>query len=326
LATQHPHVVQALRDQVRADPRERWSGQFVLRQRAAGHSLPPQDAEILRHLTPGPRPLAELVDEIGYGSLTAHRVEKLEQQRLILRASFTPTDALHALGRLAVWDGEAARLGAELLAARDGATPEAFCRQVVEGVSDRAGRALVSKVLQDEVGPPRWDQEPTAEALMARAQGRVAASDLGCRLSLRQPMVAIGAPVEAYLPRVAEQLQTELVIPTHADVANAIGAVVGGVTQQVRVLIRPLGLDHHFRLHAPFGIQDFTDLEAAVAHAERMVPEHLRRLAYQAGAEQVEIHMARTDKNVPVAVSWGEEIFLGTELTFTAAGRPRPTA
>jgi hypothetical protein len=67
-------------------------------------------------------------------------------------------------------------------------------------------------------------------------------------------------------------------------------------------------------------------LEAAVAHAERTVPEHLRRLAYQAGAEQVEIHMVRTDRNVPVAVSWGEEIFLGTELTFTAAGRPRPTA
>jgi N-methylhydantoinase A/oxoprolinase/acetone carboxylase beta subunit len=326
LAAQHPQVVEALRKQVRGDPHERWMGQFVLRQREAGHDLAPQDAEILRRVAPGPRPLAALIDELGYGSLTAHRVEKLERRRLILRAGFTPTDALHALGRLTCWDVEAARLGAELVAARTGSSPEALCQRVVEGVSDRASRALVSKVLQDEVGPPRWAQEPTAEALLSRALGGVPATDLACRLTLRQPLVAIGAPVAAYLPRVADQLGTELIIPTHADVANAVGAVVGGVTQQLRVLIRPLRNDHHFRLHTPFGIEDFTDLEDAVAHARRVVSEHLRDLARRAGAEQVEVHVTRTDQEVPVLVSWGEEIYLGTELTFTAAGRPRPTA
>ena len=64
--------------------------------------------------------------------------------------------------------------------------------------------------------------------------------ELDCTLTLQQPVVAIGAPVEAYMPRVAEQLHTELVIPPHAEVANAVGAVAGGVVQRQRVLINPL--------------------------------------------------------------------------------------
>jgi hypothetical protein len=32
--------------------------------------------------------------------------------------------------------------------------------------------------------------------------------------------------------------------------------------------------------------------------------------------------MERIDHTAPVADSWGDEIYLGTELYFTAAGRP----
>jgi hypothetical protein len=54
-----------------------------------------------------------------------------------------------------------------------------------------------------------------------------------------------------------------------------------------------------------------------------MLP-HAEALAQQAGAEQVEVRMARTDRRAEVGGGWGEEIYLGTELIFTAVGRPSP--
>jgi N-methylhydantoinase A/oxoprolinase/acetone carboxylase beta subunit len=160
--------------------------------------------------------------------------------------------------------------------------------------------------------------------LLARALGRVPGSDLDCQLRLHQPVVAVGAPVEAYLPRVAGQLHTELVIPPHAEVANAAGAVAGGVVQQLRVMIRPLDTDQRFRLHLPDGVCDFSSVEEGVAYAQKAVPVQLKALAQQAGAEQIEMQITRVDQNVPVAAGWEQHVYLGTELTFTAVGRPSP--
>jgi hypothetical protein len=53
-----------------------------------------------------------------------------------------------------------------------------------------------------------------------------------------------------------------------------------------------------------------------------MVPARLEELARQAGAGQVEVKVMRQDHRVPVRGGWAEEIYLGTELVFTAVGRP----
>jgi N-methylhydantoinase A/oxoprolinase/acetone carboxylase beta subunit len=145
-------------------------------------------------------------------------------------------------------------------------------------------------------------------------------------LALRQPVIAIGAPVEAYMPRVAEQLSTELVIPPHADVANAVGAVAGSVVLKLQATIRPLDGDQRFRLHLPDSVLDFGAVEEGVAYARRVVPDQLRALARQAGAGQVELQESREDRNVAVRAEWGQPIYLGTLLTFTAVGRPGPCA
>src|SRR5690606_27746026 len=101
----------------------------------------------------------------------------------------------HVLGRLDLWDGEAARLGARLLAAAARRETQPFCRDVVEGVSQRAARALVTKAIGDEAHVPAWDEEPTAALLLGRALDGDQASDVAIQLTLRRPVVAIGAPV-----------------------------------------------------------------------------------------------------------------------------------
>jgi hypothetical protein len=119
---------------------------------------------------------------------------------------------------------------------------------------------------------------------------------------------------------VAEQLHTELEIPAHADVVNAVGAVAGSVVQQIEAILRPLSDDHHVRLHLPDAVLDFPTVEAGAAYAEQRVPVQLEALSRKAGADQVQVQMVRVDQNVPTKGGGGERVYLGTELTFTAVG------
>jgi hypothetical protein len=125
--------------------------------------------------------------------------------------------------------------------------------------------------------------------------------------------------VTTYYPPVAERLHTRLCIPPHAPIANAVGAVVGGITQVVRVQIRPLG-DEAFRVHLPDGIQDFATLEEALACAIEAAMSLSEKRAYAAGAIQVYVQVERHDEIVNVR---GMEVFLGSEVIATASGRPR---
>ncbi|MEW5959748.1 MAG: hydantoinase/oxoprolinase family protein [Chloroflexota bacterium] len=325
LAGEHPEVIDELRQQLSEGERDYLAGKFVTAHRRPTHKLSENDQELLAQLAGGPRSLIWLADEvIRHRFLISRQIERLRAQRLVLEAGFTPTDALHVLGHFEPSPaGEAARLGASLLATPAGLAPEEFCQKVVEGVSDRVATELVSKILSDEVTLPHWEQEPAGAALLGRALNGSGGSGLDCQLTLKKPVVAIGAPVAAYLPRTAHQLHTELVIPPHAGVANAVGAVAGGVVQQSRVVIHPLdALESIVRVHLPTGVKDFKNLENAVEYARQEVSVYLEAQAHQAGAGQVEVKMARKDQIAPISAAFGGELYLGTELIFTAVGRP----
>ncbi|MGD9001607.1 MAG: hydantoinase/oxoprolinase family protein [Anaerolineae bacterium] len=314
LAHEHPTVLEKLKLQEQDKKGER-IGQFVVAQRWNAQGLSIEKRSLLRSLRSGPRLLTALAKE---APLASQWIRDLEARQVVLRSAFTPTDALHALGRLDLWNAEASRLGAQMLARQGGLAPETLCERVAEGVSDRVSQALVTKILGDEGMLPDWEREPAAKGLLARALGTEPESDLGCQMRLRQPLVAIGAPVEAYMPRAARQLNTDLVIPPHAEVANAVGAVTGSVVQQVRVTIQPLD-ENEFRLHLPDGVHDFPTLAEAVRYAEEKMTHRAQAMAREAGAHHIEVRVEREDKIAPVR---GDRLYLGTQMTFTAVGRP----
>jgi N-methylhydantoinase A/oxoprolinase/acetone carboxylase beta subunit len=314
LASEYPTVVEKLKLQEHEKKGGR-AGQFVVAQRWNALGLSIEKRSLLKSLRSGPRPLTALAED---GPLASQWITDLETRQVVLRSAFTPTDALHALGRLDLWDAEASCLGAQMLARQAGLAPEALCERVIEGVSDRVSQALVTKILSDEGTLPDWEREPAAAELLSRALGNKQESDLDCQMRLRQPLVAIGAPVEAYMPRAARQLNTELVIPPHAEVANAVGAVTGSVVQQIRVVIQPLDGDQ-FRVHLPDGVHDFSTLADSVRYVEETMRARVETMAQQAGAHHIEVRVEREDKTAPVR---GDRLYLGTEMTFTAVGRP----
>ena len=333
LASEHPEVTARLREEaaIGATRRSDESMEFLALGRRTHDRLDEIEADMVARAAAGPAPVDDFVDRTRTGALARRRVADLEVRGLLRRAAFTPTDALHVLGAFERWDADASRLAAAVLARQAGMDVQAFCRLVVQRFSQQVATEVVNKVLEDEVGRPNWAGEPAGAALLGRALNRsnhtdeTHDTDLGCTLTLRRPLVAIGAPVVAYLPQAAAHLHTELVIPPHADVANAVGAVSGSIIQRAQVIISVLDGDSLLRVHGlPGGVIDFRGLETAVRHAETIMRTHLAALATQAGAEQVELSMSRHDLRTPVKGYSGQELLLGSTLVFTAAGRPSP--
>ncbi len=325
LASQHAEVLSELKRQAALPPNKLGydAAEFLLVGRQAGHRLSATDQRLVERLAAGPLSPDMLSAQSGDG-LIRYRFADLEAQALVHRAGFTPTDALHVLGRFQRWDSSASLLGAQILAASAGLSVMEFCEAVILGLIERVSTELVGKVLTDEATPPRWEKEPTAQEFLRRALRQRPDTGLDVAFTLRNPLVAIGAPVPAYMPQVAAGLHTELVIPDHADVANAVGAVAGGIIQRHHVFIKPLPNDAGVRLYLEDGIHDFRRLEEAVAHAEEVMMPLAEARAREAGAEEIVTHMTREDRIARVAGALEGEIFLETELVFWAAGRPSP--
>jgi N-methylhydantoinase A/oxoprolinase/acetone carboxylase beta subunit len=326
LAGQYPDVLDDLRRQATSRPermREE-AGEFLVLGRQPANSLPENESEIVEQLGQRPQAMSLLFDQSHARGLFRRSLENLQERGLVRRSAFTPTDALHALGRFQRWNVEAATIAAGLLATRIGLTTEAFCESVIEGLADRIASELVSKVLADEVGPATIEHEPFAKALIKRAFDGFNGGDLDCRLSLRRPLVAIGAPVGAYMPGVGQRLNTEVLIPAHAEVANAVGAVSGSVVKRAQALIQPLGEGDQLRVYLPDGVKDFSGIDEAIQYVRKVMIPYVEGLVSQAGGEQIETHVSRQDFWVPVRGVPGEKLYMGSELTFGAVGRPSP--
>ena len=94
------------------------------------------------------------------------------------------------------------------------------------------------------------------------------------------------------------------------------------MVQRFYVLIRPIDGGKSFRLHLFDGVHDFKSVQDCVIYAQQVIPEQLRAVAREVGAEHIDVQMDREDRVAPVPVGWGREVYVETELNFTAVGRP----
>jgi len=325
LADQYPEIILELQLQLSDEYKDIYAEQFVMLNRKAEYQIPGEDLLLISQLEKGPKLITNLREAIESNNFfIAKQLDKLRAKRLILQSGFTPTDALHVLGKMPGSNNKASRLGAEILAKKAGLSVELFCQKIISNVSDLISTELVNKVLCDEVSEPGWKKESAAFNMLQMGLGNKKTKSLDIKFTLNKPIVAVGAPVEAYFPKSARQLNTDLVIPKYAEIANAIGALSGGVLQQKRVKISPLdGVELGYRVHLPDGVYDFENLEKGVSFAYDNMIEYIRKQADLVGADHVEVKMDRNDQIAVIGIGGGAELFLGSDLIFTATGRPR---
>ena len=333
LAHQYPAVLDTLQRQVSQAALNPHDGQFALRQRpleVERGALTPSQVKVWEALAGGPVALTDLLLASEAALLTSYSLERLVERGLVVISGFTPTDAAHVLGYDQEWSPQGARLGAELWARQTGACTSGsvmqahdLCLKVMHQMTVQTGRAVVSAALAEGYQMSMGGKDSLGRLLVDQAlAGKDIDALMEVTLTLRRPLVAIGAPVSTYYPAVAERLHTELFIPDHAGIANAVGAVAGSVMQTVRAFIKPLAPER-FRVHLPIGIQDFNTLEEALAYAietaRGLADAHARR----AGASTIQVRIERKDQIVDAGSPHEGGFFLGTEIKATAIGRPR---
>lgn len=304
---------------------------FLLLGRRPPESLPLKETErrAIELLEQAPRSLLQLTRELNALHPRFLGLERLEEQGFVVRGGLTPTDLLHARGTYTAWDVEAARLGVEVFARSAGWPPEVLIERGLSAVTEGLALQILGKLTSDSLHPQPFPHCEVCSALAKVAlNGRNPHSLLGCELKVQVPIVGIGAPAATFLPAVGEKLRAPVIIPPHAEVANAIGAVSGSVTLELEARILPIhsvaGI-HGYRLHFAGEPEEFLHLEEAVAAAERHLHQKVAERAAAAGAE-FHVRMERDDRRVAVRTDQGEQpeaLLLETILRAHAVGRPR---
>jgi N-methylhydantoinase A/oxoprolinase/acetone carboxylase beta subunit len=327
-AAQHPQVLEQLTQLERAatishliQPCE-----FLMQGREPnGAPLPDRDRALLDALRAGPLSLVALSKRLGLAHPRLLDTTTLEERGLIVRIGLTPTDVLHAQGVFAPWCVSAAESGLRLLARRLRTEVDDVIRRVRAAVDKRLTKEILTKFLIADAPPATRADERTCAFLVDRALQDPATCD-GWKVDVRvrMPLIAIGAPVSVYFPRVASALGAELIVPQHAEVANAVGAIVGGVVETVEVIVKPIytaaGIER-YEVLAPAENQNFRRLEDAIAHAFAVAERAAAEKARHAGATNPQVTVERRDQTAAVAEGYGDPLLLGVRVRATAVGK-----
>jgi hypothetical protein len=139
------------------------------------------------------------------------------------------------------------------------------------------------------------------------------------RVAVKYPVIGIGAPTYVYLADAARLLETDAVIPSDADVANAIGAITSRVLVQRSVEISPAD-NGAYRLAGMADAPEFRGFQDAHDHAIAGLQQLVRQQAAEAGTSDTRVEILVHDRVAPTAQ--GDRLFIGRLLTARLTGRP----
>lgn len=293
---------------------------FMFLKHATAEKLTKWEEKTISILQGGPKSLYYLAQQLEIDA-NLFSLQHLVNLGVVARVSITPTDILHAKGIYDQWNRKASEIGVDILAGRAGMTRTEF----IEAASERIINDLCITCLQSLSGcegQKTWfkNSDPSMyfinKALSPRKN-----QVFDCSFKLKMPVIGIGAPVEAWLPKMAEKLNTELIIPPHAEVANAIGAATGKIMETVKILIKPGEAGSGYLMHAPWERRVFEELAEAVEFALKEAKERAVLAAEKAGAKNFELVINHEDVYANASMI-ENDIYVESRVEVTAVGRP----
>jgi N-methylhydantoinase A/oxoprolinase/acetone carboxylase beta subunit len=321
--TEGPMVHRALDAALAAEAPPEGAGRFAVPLWAAPPAgLDAREAAVAARLGGGPLPLLEAVRTRVEGAA----LMRLVGRGLVLVSGLTPSDASHVLGTLQAWDRSAAEKALVLFARRRSGRGEriapdavAMARAVVAQLTTQTVDCLLEAAFAGggrdwSLPPAELARHPLTQAGLDRHEGvlRVA-------LTLGVPVIGLGASAGTYYGAVGERLGAQMVLPEHADVANAIGAVVGQVAMTATGTVISGGAGV-FVAHLATGPVRFAARDEALAALEAALAGEATARARAAGVEEVRLTVMREIDEVAVE---NQPMFIEARLRVTAQGRPR---
>ena len=298
LAEQYPKILDRLNilarqsaEHISPDWLEYW---FLLREpRNKSPLKTPHQKTLIAFLSQGPRPLPEILKHLDLLHAAQIDADDLIRQEIISKSGLTPTDLLHVEGRFCPWNTKAATLAMDAFCRFRRQDPKALREQVWSLMMENIVGAIVSFLSGKRLPPPSFPDDDIGRWFFLNS---IYADhpQLDTRLRLRQPMIGIGAPAGIFLKGVAEVLHTDLILPDHHEVANAIGAVAGSVMVTEEILIYPRMSKDGFNVLGYYvqvgdGRKLYEGMQEALSYARTAVEERALDAARRAGADNPQV-------------------------------------
>ncbi len=279
--------------------------------------LTPPERTLVELLSGCPLPMAECAARMGLVAPELLPLSRLEGRGVVKRGALTPTDLLHVTGEFQRWDCAAARKALEVFASMMGLPADEVLALALREVTKRVFEVIVRRQVKSEQ-PQLVPDGPGWDFLVDRAF-KDEGQPLKMRVSLATPVVALGAPAETLVKPVDRHLDVRVVVPEHADVANAVGAVAAEITAREEVLIRP-GEVSNYVLHGRRERMEFSELARATEAAIELARSRAVEAALKAGAASPRVTVSRRDRTG--AISTGGSVFLERRVVAVASGPP----
>lgn len=263
------------------------------------------------------------VSEAAVSRMENPALMRLVTRGMVMIAGVTPSDASHVLGRVDAWDVEAANKALTLFARRRvgsgdrlGAGPGQMAQMIIDQLTTQTVDCLLQAAF-DEDGWERADVLASHPLTFAGMDQRKGIVQMDLRLGV--PVIGLGASAGAYYGAVGSRLNTRMILPEHAGVANAIGAVVGQVAMHASGTVTSPG-PGAFAVHLPDGLTQFSSSDEAMNTLETALRDEAGDTARAAGVEEIRFTVDRDIKQVEVE---DQPMFIEATIKVTAQGRPR---
>ncbi|TAG15601.1 MAG: hydantoinase/oxoprolinase family protein, partial [Rhodobacterales bacterium] len=309
LAVDHGPMVHAALDRwLSNDAVGEMDGRFVVPMAGQRGGLTPRELAVLERIT-GPMTMAAALTS----RLEVAALERLVARGLVMIAGVTPSDAAHVLGRLDAWDAAAAEKALQLIGRRRNGAGErfatgaaAFAEMVVGQLTQQTVDCLLEAAFGEDPGfaaavPEDLARHPLAVAGLAQHRGVVEVS-----LRLGVPVIGLGASAPTWYGAVGDRLGCRMILPEHAGVANAIGAVAGQISMRAQALVSSPS-EGRFVAHLADGLQVFTTSDAALGAAEVVLVAEASDRAREAGAVDLRVTVDRAVKGAEIE---GRQMFI----------------
>ena len=297
LAYEYPDVAKRLRrfaDHGWVDGRpeslEYW---FLLREPKDWRSLTPRQKDVIEFLRNGPQPVPAILGQTHLLAAMQINAGDLFVREVLGKAGLTPTDLLHTDGQMSLWSVDTANDALSAFAKIQQREAHEVREQVWDRMRQIILRSIVSFLSDRQFRDPALASPDMGHWFFDTALYSMN-PHLHVSLNLAMPIIGIGAPASIFLPNVADVLNTDLILPDHHEVANAVGAVAGSVMVSEELRIYPRLSEASMEVIGYYvqtneGRDYFDEVDDALDHARRLSQTRALKAALQAGADNPQV-------------------------------------
>ena len=307
LASEYPHITKELKELDESEVKyTRWLHEyFILQKQITGkEGYNKRELAICRALENGPlstKALADAIDTPVYDLDTSI----LEKDGVVMRCGLTPTDIMHIKGDYVAYDSEASKYAASFVARSVNMEFLEFTDWAYQEVKHRMYTCLAKIALKRQF--PSLAKEGIDKQLeliieknWQRACGDDEFVEVSFPFQIPGVFIGVGGPIGVFLPDVAKAFGSYAIIPKHAEVANAVGAVISSISFEVLVKVHVCynssTIDHYVVYSLGDNkIFDVDSREEACEYASKKVLEDANEEMIKRNIDSKEVEITTSD-------------------------------